>query len=242
MKKAQNKNGIIYVAISLVAVLTVGGFIVRAYSGGEPTTVIENQTVAGDYIADSQISEVPGEIVGGMATDVYYPVQFHEGLYTTVSPDIARRASSTLNVASTGDDAVDALAFIYASQDLICDETWLDVKTAVGTGSVGFAFRVGTTTKTAGGSWTNTSTATIIASSTVANTFTSENGGMNSLSNRGLNLLGSGYITTTGTSTLFLLKAGEYLVANYNTINATSSGTFAESNLAGTFHSNCWHR
>ena len=59
MTNKKIKNGIFYVVISLVIVLGVGGFVVRAYSGGEPTTVIENQTVEGDFI--SEVTTTEGE-------------------------------------------------------------------------------------------------------------------------------------------------------------------------------------
>ncbi|MAH43196.1 hypothetical protein CL614_05775 [archaeon] len=49
-KRTKNIDGIkYYVAISLVGVFAVVSLGVLAYSGGSPNTVIENQTVQGDY-------------------------------------------------------------------------------------------------------------------------------------------------------------------------------------------------
>jgi hypothetical protein len=92
--KRKNNNGILYVVISLLAVFGVGGFIVNAYSGQNNGTVIENQTIQGDYVATSDNGE---ELFGSVSgPDYYWDYQNFNGLTTYVKTGGFNSATTTL--------------------------------------------------------------------------------------------------------------------------------------------------
>lgn len=242
MKKRKNSNGIgLYVAISLVAialfVTTVGVSAGVSFQQLLANAIADR--VSGDVVNGLNFDTSEVELGAAAGTDYYNPVQFHEGVYPTVHVDASFPATSTKNI--VGGEAQDDIAFFYASRDLVCDKVWLDITSAVGTGGPAYSFSVGTTTKT-GESWVSTSTATLIASTTVATTATSDNKGIFAFSNQ--TAPGTYYTGQTGnaSSSLFVLNAGEYLVANYKTHSATSSGSWTYSNARAVLNANCWTR
>ena len=246
MKKTK-KQLVIRNKVLMISLVVVIGLVAVGASANQSFKQLLADAVASiiapEIVADLDLSE-PDEVLGAFSgTDVYYPVQFHEGTYTTMHQDVAFPASSTLNVVTDG-QAQDGIASFYASRDLICDEIWLDIKTAIGTSASNYSFSAGTTTVT-GSSYAATNTDSLIASTTVELTDNSENLGMFALSNK-VNP-GTAYAVTTNggnfsSSTLMVIKSGETILFNYKSMNATSSDGFRENDAKATAHANCYTR
>ncbi len=166
--------------------------------------------------------------------------------WSPIREALSYTASTTLNVDTDGTNPIDDIAYYTnTGSDLICNEVWLDP--TVASGLLTYSFSVGTTTLTTDGvSWTTTSTGTIIASTTVATTATFVNKTNGNFDNQARP--GSYYTKTnsgSASSTLFLLRNGESLVARWKPFNATSSASFTSDggfNAAGYFNANCWLR
>jgi len=151
--------------------------------------------------------------------------------YFDINPDVTFRATSTIR--GETDAAIEIASYINTGNDLICNLIYLDQATA--NVSVTADYRAGTTTCIVAGtncgddglvSWTNTSTDTLLASTTAITTFTTE-------INRFVDEPGSYFdVGGTGsgvaTSSNFLLKHSEAIVWSWNN-NATSSDSTSAS-------------
>jgi len=238
-------NGVFYVVIALIAILAVGTGI-YAYS------VSNNVNVEGDYNyyeSEAQSVEAPdiefGAFPGG---DIYQDVIFHQQMLGIgVNQPIGVPPTSTSNVAE--EDATRDLRASVAywtnttGKTLICDNVRLPILT--GTGTWTFSYGVGTTTKISSSpSWTNTTTETLIASTTAANTFDVDANLFNDMTNWG----NPGSYYTVGsdgapTTTEFNLTNGTSIVAWFKTIDATSTDSFVKGsghNLTGSLLANCY--
>lgn len=163
---------------------------------------------------------------------------------SSVVLDATYPSTSTLNVSTDGTNVTDDIAYYTnTGADLLCTLVWYDITNP--SGILKYSYGVGTTTLTAGGSWTATATESIIASTTVgvSDTFLTRGATLNNLVYPGSYFAKS---PTTGiaSSTMFVLRNGESLVAWYHSWNATSSDSFSTTYNAtvGSIGANCWAR
>jgi hypothetical protein len=241
-KKTRKNNGIkFYVVISLVLVLGVVG-LVRAYNGlTAPKVVVE-----GNYI-ESQQPVAEGETLGAFpGNEVYGDMFFYNQLLGGFAVDqiFAIPATTTLNVVANGRDLTDVVASYTntTGKKLECDLTRFALLTSSDTFT--FSYGVGTTTLIASSpSWTNTTTATIIASTTAANTLDVTANGFGYFTNEGN--WGSNYTVNdnrTPSTTAFVLDNQTSIVAWVHTIDATSSLSFTRKDgnkITGALQSSC---
>lgn len=243
-KKVRN-NGIFYVVISLIAVLGLAGFV-RADISLKELIANKVATILGEKISTELGLIVPEEVnLGAMpGPDVYQEMFFHEQVLSdfAVSQPIAVPATTTKNVIANGRDltAVVAKYTNTTGKTIVCEGVRLPIITSSDTWT--FSYGVGTTTLIADSpSWTNTTTATLIASTTAtaANDVTAD---------RFAYFTSEGqpgtYFTASdkGSSTAFVLENGVSIVAYIHTIDATSSDSFEKKDghkLTGSLQANC---
>lgn len=207
-KKMKKSNGIKnYVGISLgmlAFVLTVSTVAV-AYSGQNNGTVIENQTVQGDYVGSSSEEAVFGSGVGGRVTIDDYEI----GATGSVQLDFSAGATTTPG----------GLARLVNGREAkVCTSVELDISTAdttggrLGTGSP-FDFSVSTSTAS---NALPASGPSLIASTTNATGTTAL---LDGVTNKGTgnNVAGQSWIW----------GAGEYILAQFDSIagDAATSST-----------------
>ena len=219
----------------MMATLGYLGQAVDAGLGAVSRTSDNTTKLVGDLLVTGEIESVKLTTTGTTTPSV-----------STLAPIVKTatyNASSTLNVASDGNNVTDVIAYYTnTGADKLCTLVWYDITTAAGT--LKYSFGAGTTTLTAGGSWTSTTTGTIIASTTISTseTFVTRGARLNNEWYPGtyFGVSGMGYAT----STMFLLRNGESLVGWYNSWNATSSTSFGSENnrTAATLQANCWAR
>jgi len=249
-KKVRKNNGIkFYVVISLILLLGLAGFV-RADISLKELIANKVAVILGEKIStelgliapaeESNLGAFPGP-------DVYVDTFFHSQLLSAfaVSQPIAVPPTTTLNVVTNGRDltAVVAKYTNTTGKKLICDKVSLPILTSSDTWT--FSYGVGTTTKiTASPSWTNTTSATLIASTTAANTSDVTADRFELFTNEG----NYGTYYTVGanplrpTTTAFVLDDGVSIVAYIHTIDATSSDSFHKTDghkLTGSLQVNC---
>jgi len=205
------------------------------YVGDTPTYLTDKRP--GTLVTYSNIY-TPGDFeVGGMSylsNITYYGSPTITGTstpsvtsYYPIRVAVDYVASTTLNLSADDGNPLDAIAeYTNSGAEKICTVGIYDAYT--GTGTWTYSYGMGTTTATTGGSWTNTTTATLIASTTAANTFDYD-------------LSSYGYMTTDGnpgsyytinpvggkaSTTAFVLNNGESVILWYKPITATSSDSF----------------
>ena len=96
MKKRKNNNGIFYVVIALVAIIGIGN-IVKAYTGQNNGTVIENQVVQGNYVA-TPVADIVIPSLGAAAGPDHY---FHNRFISNYSVGGQNYATSSIGAAYT---------------------------------------------------------------------------------------------------------------------------------------------
>jgi len=238
-KIKKTNNGIFYVVISLFvmfSILFAGTSILYAYAVSQ-TQYIETYNY-NEAISQTEPTEPDVNLGGFPGPDIYQPMQFHDTV--VLSPSIRKQLSfkptSSLNLFEG--HSRDAMASYgnFSGKDLYCDRVSIDLTSAFG--DLTSSFSVGTTTLV-GLSWTNTTTATLMASTSVAKADYTESLIVGTLS-KSITPGSNG-----GANIPFLIKHGEYVVANATFYNATRSEDFLSSygmNAAGYLNANCWYR
>lgn len=237
MKK---RNSILLVSVLVLVVLMVGvGYKVtrnNALAGGDGGSQQTQKSKATKPL----FGALPGNESG---EDFILRGQVLAGL--GVNQPIAVNATSSLNVyLENGRDRVDSVArwTNTTGKTLICSDAQMPIFSASGTWT--YSMGVGTTTRsTDGTSWTNTTTATLVASTTMANTSSVFANNFNLFTTNGN---AGSYFTKglygTPTTTEFTLKNGTSIVGWIKTINATSSDGFVKNDgnkLTGSLQVDC---
>jgi hypothetical protein len=246
MRGKRNSNGIFYVVISLFAVFSIlfsGISILYAYAA------TQSINVAGDYNyyeAEGQPIQPTEEDInlGAISgNEVYQPMQFHDTVLLSpgIREPLTLRPTTTRNLYS-GTLSRDSIATYTNStgKNLLCDIrtllVYFDDPLTELTGSLA----VGTTTFTTGGSLTATRTVTLMASTTIEATEEFSNA---PLQFQAESRLGSYFrINDYGNSstTLFLLKNSESLVANMDIYGASSTEDYDTHGMDGNLSVTCW--
>jgi len=233
MEKRKNNNGIIYVVISLLVALLVGG-VGYAYSNSQTVNVSGGSTYNYNEAEQTVNSEEPsfGATVGG---DFYTPVQF----FDTVQPSVKSFCNIKINLAEKATTSIanpDDLGHWCnnTGKDVWIKNWFIDFKDP--NDLFGSHFTVGTTTCATGNtinkdglcskSLTATTTATLLAS-TVVNTTTRSFISPHTQVTNGFFVAarpGTYYLDSSGaTSTPFLLGSDVCLVAYSDRSGATTT-------------------
>lgn len=228
----KNKYSILAVAIGLA--LLVGGIgVVKAdVSFWDKVAQYVGMSIADRVdIPDMNIEEI--EFGAFPGPDVYQKMYFHDGFVGNATFHQELNWSGGTTTPSGGESLVLVPAAIRndSNENLICNNVWLDIATERGMWSGLLA--VGTTTETGDVTYTNTSTATLIASTDFATT-TSD-------------ILSKEDDEGGNTDEFWTWAAGEYIIVSdtFTLGNATSSDSFLASGGFtgdGTLYVNCWFR
>lgn len=237
---------VLYPAVALVFLLLVGFFMVDKAKTGGDGVVVKKPAVSVEqpsgklqvYNKDADLGALPGSESSG---DFIFTGQVLAGF--AVNQPIAVRPTSTLNVYG-GRDLREVVArwTNTTGKTLLCTNAIMPIYTSSDTWT--YSYGMGTTTKIAlSPSWTNTTTATIIASTTAAaatdviadnfNLFTARG-------NPGSYFTRSNYGVPT--STEFTLLNGVSIVGWIKTIDATSTDSFVKNSghrLTGSLQADC---
>ena len=249
MVKRKNNNGIFYVVISLVLgiafVATVG--VSAGASLNQLIALAIADRVAPEIVANLNLqpSEEP-QLGASSGPEVYNNMFFYDQVLAgfAVNQPFNIPATSTLNVYTGGRDLRASIASYTntTGRKLECDLVRNAILTSSDTWI--FSYGVGTTTKVdAGPSWANTTTATLIASTTATNVTDGTANNWNLFTNEGN--AGSFYTKNnygSPTTTAFVLDNGVSIVAYIKTIDATSSDSFVRNDgnkLTGALQANC---
>lgn len=215
MRRKKTIDGIkYYVVISLVSVLAVGS-IMYAYSGGTPSTVIENQVVQGDYVS----SGGTGIISDGEFTPGAFP-----GTDITVDNlTYGTSHSGPLNFSAGATTTAGGLFSIFNfSARRICTRVEVDVTTVL-QGSLGFSVA----TSTAKNAISN-DTIGLIGTTTMV---TSTGNLIDSAANAGT------YSSKAGS---FEWNRGEYIIGQFDAAEDASTATSSDyTSAAGKFYITC---
>lgn len=259
MEKRKN-NGIFYVAISLVAVLGVGGYLVSAYSGGNANNVFEGDCVDCVLEADQAPIEDDLELGGTIGSDIYHDVVFH-GMtqLAEAQSNVDVELYLTPSTTATTLRGVAAQYLNNTGGDQVCFGNTLFVSFEDG-GLAGWGanFNIGTTTRKDGLYLTATTSATLIGSTYVGTTtdglLTTQMGTTIDDMYIAADSIGSyftaiskGHQFATGTQA-FVLQDQDVIVVGYDYSGATSSdnswtnGVGATNITPGRLHVNCVRR
>jgi len=249
-KKLKVKNNGIkfYVVISLVLLLGLAG-LARADVSLKELIANKVATILGEKISTELGLIVPAEesTLGAFpGPDVYTDTFFHNQLLSAfaVSKPIVIRPTTTKNVVSNGRDLTEVVAYYTntTGKKLVCEGVRLPILTS--SDSWTFSYGVGTTTLIAASpSWTNTTTETLVASTTAtaASDVTADRFDLFTIEgNSGTNFTKGEHNRVS--STAFVLDAGTSIVGYIHTIDATSSDSFDKKDghkLTGSLQVNC---
>lgn len=238
---------ILYPAAGLVILLVVGFMMADNAKTGGDSTVTKKPAVSVEqpsgklelYKKDADLGALPGSESSG---DFIFTGQVLAGF--AINQPIVVTPTSTLNVFTGGRDRSDIVAkwTNTTGKNLICSRPSMPIFTSTDTWT--FSYGMGTTTKIAASpSWNNTTTATLIASTTATNAsdIVADNFNLfTALGNAGSYFTKDTYGKPTTTD--FLLTNGTSIVSWIKTINATSSDSFVKNSghrLTGSMQVDC---
>lgn len=242
----EKRNKVLYSLLVVAACLVVGigamnysvsRNISKAGGSNQPKVEVSKEEVKTE--PSGEFGALPGSESSG---DFIFRGQVLSGW--AVNQAIAVSPTTTKNVYNDGRDRVDSVAQYTntTGKTLVCSRLQLPIISSTGTWT--YSYGVGTTTKIANSpSWTNTTTATLIASTTAANTssvFADNFNLFTSVGNPGSYFTRSNYGVPTTSE--FTLTNGTSIIAWIKTINATSSDSFVKNSghrLTGSLQVDC---
>ncbi len=262
---------------SILLIVGFAGYFVYSQTVGEKAVYINNVETLNLTVEASEVEDAFGAFItsGTSLTDLTITNDFVVDKLATFSstttiPFVRSNIDISLlfiNTSTNVNGGTASTQFVIgtstASQGgLLCNNLFIDMTTSLG--AFEGSFQVGTTTGTVEAGLVSTSTATLLASSTIAATYASgdnaydfvnhyfiDSNGDDTTSGRkwgsywtSIDGIGT-FLTPSSTVDLFVVKQSEVVVVTWTPYGATSTSSFLSSggfNGVGRFHADCTTR